>query len=58
MIRKLFCVALVALGITLDTYFYAFRFIADGLPVVVAVSSGIALELLLSFAVYNTRRTE
>jgi hypothetical protein len=58
MIRKIFCVALVALGITLDTYFYAFRFIADGLPVVVAVSSGIALELLLSFAVYNTRRSK
>jgi hypothetical protein len=58
MIRKIFCVALVALGVTLDTYFYAFRFIADGLPVVVAVSSGIALELLLSFAVYNTRRSK
>jgi len=57
-IRKIFCVALVALGITLDTYFYAFRFIADGLPVVVAIASGIALELLLSFAVYNTRRSK
>ena len=58
MIRKIFCAALVALGITLDTYFYAFRFIADGLPVVVAVSSGIALELLLSFAVFNARRSK
>ena len=58
MIRKIFCVALVALGITLDTYFYAFRFIADGLPVVVAVASGVALELLLSFAVYNARRSK
>src|SRR5690606_37767109 len=55
MIRKIFCVALVALGITLDTYFYAFRFIADGLPAVVAIASGVALELLLSFAVYNAR---
>ena len=45
MIRKLFCAALVALGVTLDTYFYAFRFIADGLQVVVAIASGIALEL-------------
>ena len=58
MIRKIFCAALVVLGITLDTYFYAFRFIADGLPVVVAISSGIALELLLSFAVYNARRSK
>ena len=58
MIRKIFCVALVTFGVTLDTYFYAFRFVADGLPVVVAVSSGVALELLLSFAVYNTRRSK
>jgi len=55
--KKPFCAALIILGITLDTYFYAFRFIADGLPVVVAVASGIALELLLSFAVYNVRRS-
>lgn len=58
MIKKVFCAALVILGITLDTYFYAFRFIADGLPVFIAVSSGIALELLLSFAVYNVRRSK
>ncbi len=56
--KKPFCAALIVLGITLDTYFYAFRFIADGLPVVIAVSSGIALELLLSFAVYNVRRSK
>lgn len=58
MIKKIFCVALVTLGVVLDTYFYAFRFIADGLPVVVAVAAGIALELLLSFAVYNARRAK
>lgn len=58
MVKKIFCVALVTLGVTLDTYFYAFRFIADGLPVVVAVSAGIALELLLSFAVYNARHSK
>lgn len=58
MIKKLFCAALVILGITLDTYFYAFRFTADGLPVVVAIASGVALELLLSFAVYNARRSK
>lgn len=58
MIRKIFCAALVALGITLDTYFYAFRFIADGLPVVVAIAAGVALEMLLSFAVYNVRRSK
>jgi hypothetical protein len=58
MIKKVFCAALITLGITLDTYFYAFRFIADGLPVFIAVSSGIALELLLSFAVYNVRRSK
>jgi len=56
MIRKIFCAALIALGITLDTYFYAFRFIADGLPAVVAIAAGVALEMLLSFAVYNARR--
>lgn len=56
MIKKTFCVALITLGITLDTYFYAFRFIADGLPVIVAVACGIMLELLLSFSVY--RRTK
>lgn len=58
MIRKIFCAALIALGITLDTYFYAFRFIADGLPVVVAIAAGVALEMLLSFAVWNTRRSK
>jgi len=58
MIKKIFCAALVVLGITLDTYFYAFRFIADGLPVVVAVAAGVALELLLSFSVYNIRRSK
>jgi len=58
MIRKIFCAALVVLGVTLDTYFYAFRFIADGLPVVVAIAAGVALELLLSFAVYNARRSK
>jgi hypothetical protein len=58
MIRKIFCAALVVLGIALDTYFYAFRFIADGLPVVVAVAAGIALEMLLSFAVWNTQRSK
>jgi len=58
MIKKIFCAALVVLGITLDTYFYAFRFTADGLPVVVAVASGVALELLLSFSVYNIRRSK
>ena len=58
MIKKMFCAALVALGVTLDTYFYAFRFIADGLPAVVAIASGVALELLLSFSVYNVRRSK
>lgn len=56
--KKPFSAALIALGITLDTYFYAFRFIADGLPVIIAVASGVALELLLSFAVYNARRSK
>jgi hypothetical protein len=55
MIKKIFCVALITLGVMLDTYFYAFRFIADGLPVFIAIASGIMLELLLSFAVYRTR---
>lgn len=58
MIRKIFCAALVVFGITLDTYFYAFRFIADGLPVAIAIASGVALEMLLSFAVWNTRRSK
>ena len=54
----MFCVALIACGFALDTYFYAFRFTADGLPLSVAVVSGIALELLLSFAVYNARASK
>ena len=58
MIKKTFCVALIACGFALDTYFYAFRFTADGLPLSVAVVSGIALELLLSFAVYNARASK
>jgi len=52
-IKKTFCVALIIFGISLDTYFYAFRFIADGLPIVIAISCGIMLELLLSFCVYH-----
>jgi uncharacterized membrane protein (Fun14 family) len=56
--KKVFSAALIVLGITLDTYFYAFRFIADGLPIIVAVSSGIMLEFLLSFAVYNIKRSK
>lgn len=55
MIKKFFCVFLIVFGVALDTYFYSFRFVADGLPGIVAVGSGIALELLLSFAVYNAR---
>ena len=58
MIKKTFCVALIACGFALDTYFYAFRFTADGLPLSVAAVSGIALELLLSFAVYNARASK
>lgn len=58
MIKKSFCVALISCGFALDTYFYAFRFLADGLPLSVAVGSGIALELLLSFAVYNARHSK
>ena len=56
MIKKLFCIPLITLGVTLDTYFYAFRFIADGLPIIVAIACGVMLELLLSFCVY--RRTK
>ena len=58
MIKKIFCTALIVCGFALDTYFYAFRFTADGLPMVVAVTSGVALELLLSFAVYNARQSK
>jgi hypothetical protein len=58
MIKKVFCGSLIVLGIMLDTYFYAFRFIADGLPVFIAVSSGIMLELLLSFTVYRARQSK
>ena len=58
MIKKSFCAALIVCGFALDTYFYAFRFLADGLPPSVAIGSGIALELLLSFAVYNARSSK
>lgn len=56
--KKIFCAFLIIFGIALDTYFYSFRFLADGLPLVIAVSSGISLELLLAFSVYNARRSK
>lgn len=55
MIKKYLCVFIIAFGVSLDTYFNAFRFLADGLPLVVAVGAGVALEILLSFTVYNSR---
>jgi len=56
--KKVFCAALIVCGIALDTYFYAFRFTADGLRIEVAVVAGVALELLLAFAVYNAQRSK
>ncbi len=56
--KKTFCSLLIVFGIALDTYFYAFRFLADGLPLVIAISAGLSLELLLAFAVYNARQAK
>lgn len=56
--KKVLCALIILFGVALDTYFYAFRFLADGLPLVVAVAMGVALEMLLSFAVYNSKRSK
>lgn len=53
--KKTFCVLLITLGILLETYFYAFRFLADGLPIVVAVALGLTLEILLALVVYKSK---
>ena len=58
MIRRSFCIALIALGAGLDSYFYIFRFIADGTALPVAIMAAIALELLLAFAVWNAQNSK
>ena len=57
MIKKTFCAALVVFGVILEIYFYTFRFSAEGLPLVIAILSGSALELFLAFLVYNSRQS-
>lgn len=53
MIRRIFCIAIIILGSFLDIYFYAFRFVGDGMFLPIAIATAIALEILLAFAVYN-----
>lgn len=57
-IRRAFCIALIALGAGLDAYFYAFRFLADGVVLPVAIGAALALELLLAFAVWNAQHSK
>lgn len=56
MIKKAFCISLIAFGSLLEIYFYVFRFIGDGLLLPVAISAAIALNLLLAFSVYKKIR--
>ena len=58
MIRRIFCILLITFGAALDTYFYVFRFTADGTALVVAIMAALALELLLAFAVWNARNNK
>lgn len=55
MIRKIFCVALISLGASLDAYFCVFRFRADGTIFPAALAMALALELLLAFSVWRAR---
>lgn len=58
MIRRIFCVLLIVLGAGLDSYFYVFRFMADGTAFPVAIAAALALELLLAFAVWNAQKSK
>lgn len=58
MVRRIFCVLLITFGAALDTYFYVFRFTADGTALVVAIMAALALELLLAFAVWNAQKSK
>ena len=58
MIRRIFCVLLITFGAVLDTYFYVFRFTADGTAFVIALMAALALELLLAFAVWNAQKNK
>lgn len=53
MIRRIFCITIIALGSFLDIYFYAFRFTGDGMLMPIALITAVSLEILLAFAVYN-----
>lgn len=54
LVRRFFCVSIIALGSCLEIYFYVFRFIGDGMILPAAIGAAVALELLLAFAVYNS----
>jgi len=57
MIRRIFCVLLISLGAGLDSYFYVFRFRADGTELPIALAAAVALEILLAFAVWNAQKS-
>lgn len=57
-IRRAFCVLLILFGAVLDSYFYIFRFLADGTALPVAIMAALALELLLAFAVWNAQKSK
>ena len=53
MIKRFFCVSIIALGSLLEVYFYVFRFRGDGMFFPVAIVAAVALCMLLAFSVYN-----
>ena len=58
MTRKIFCALLIIFGAALDSYFYIFRFRADGTALPIAIMAALALELLLAFAVWNAQKSK
>jgi len=58
MIRKIFCSLIIALGSSIDVYFYAFRFIGDGNNLVLAIAMSIALEIFLALCVLKTTQSK
>lgn len=58
MVRRAFCILLILFGAVLDSYFYIFRFLADGTALPVAIMAALALELLLAFAVWNAQKSK
>jgi hypothetical protein len=56
--KKFFSIAMVALGSTLEIYYYVMRFLQDGTTVLISSIIAAALNLLLSMAVYKSEKSK